>query len=101
MFLVETLLYEEVWEQNQKGLVIPANSIPAMFIKKWHLRPAPQKVKEIMHRLQRNDNDFKNKKTWRRGVRHRWQLCVTEFLPRTSVDENERQFRVAQVKTIC
>ena len=58
MFLVETLLYDEV-EQSQKGLVIPANSIPAMFINKWHLRPAPQKVKEIMHRLQRNDKDFK------------------------------------------
>ena len=98
MFLVETLLYEEVLEQNQKGLVIPANSIPAMFIKKWHLRPAPQKVKDIMQRLQTNNKDFK--KTWSRAFRHLWQLCVTAFLPRTPMDENERQFRVVPAKTI-
>ena len=33
LFLVETLLYEEIINQNKKGLVVPANSIPAMFIK--------------------------------------------------------------------
>jgi hypothetical protein len=92
IFLVESLLYEEILEQNKKGLVVPANSIPAMFIKKWKMRPIPHSVNEILNKLQRNEREYK--KMWCRRFRHRWQLCVTEFIPRTPMDTPERQFRV-------
>jgi hypothetical protein len=94
LFLVETLLYEEIINQNKKGFVVPASSIPAMFINKWNLRPAPDAVRQVLQKLQANEKGYKN--MWCRRFRHRWQLCVTEFLPRAPMDENERQFRVAR-----
>jgi hypothetical protein len=57
MFLVETLLYEEILDQNKKGLVVPANSIPALFIRKWNMRPIPDVVKPVLDRLRTNNKD--------------------------------------------
>ena len=91
-FLMETLLYEEIIAQNEKGLVMPANTVPAMFIHKWSMRPCPPCIDQVIGRMRTDTGAFK--KQWCRKFRNRWLLSVTEFVPKTLMDTDERRFRV-------
>ena len=91
-FLMETLLYEEIMAQNEKGLVMPANTVPAMFIHKWSMRPRPPCIDEVIGSMRTDAGAYK--KQWGRKFRTRWMLSVTEFVPKTLMDTDERQFRV-------
>ena len=91
-FLMETLLYEEIIAQNEKGLVMPANTVPAMFIHKWSMRPRPPCIDQVIGRMRTDTGAFK--KQWCRKFRNRWLLSVTEFVPKTLMDTDERRFRV-------
>ena len=71
VFLVQSMVYEEIEANNNKGLSVPASCVVASFIRKCGFRPPVASVERILRRL---ETDAGYRKTWGRCFRRTW-LC--------------------------
>ena len=70
-FLMESLLAEEVEEQNRKGLSICPKLLLESFVRKWRSRPRSDGTNHWLASLQSDQN---MQSQWRRGFKRRWHL---------------------------
>ena len=70
-FLMESLLAEEVEEQNRKGVTMCPRLMTESFVRKWTLRPRSPATDRWLCLLQQDVNMQAN---WRRGFKRRWGL---------------------------
>ena len=70
-FLMESLLAEEVEEQNRKGLSICPKLLMESFVRKWRSRPRSDGTNHWLASLQSDQN---MQSQWRRGFKRRWHL---------------------------
>ena len=71
VFLVQSMVYEEIEANNNKGLSVPASSVVASFIRKCSFRPPVASVQRILRRL---EEEAGYRRTWGRCFRKTW-LC--------------------------
>jgi hypothetical protein len=98
VFLMESLIFEEIVAQNRKGLVVPSNTVVAMLVRKWNYRPMPESVQTTLDKLTQNKNCFK--KRWCYQFRKRWDLHITQFHARSALPSLEIKFRVPRPEHI-
>ena len=70
-FLMESLLAEEVEEQNRKGLTMCPRLLFESFVRKWRLRPRCPATERWLCQLQ---EDVNMQASWRRSFKRRWGL---------------------------
>ena len=70
-FLMESLVADEVEEQNRKGLAMCPKLMLLSYLRKWNMRPRSQDTEEWLAALQA---DKTKQDEWRRGFRRRWKL---------------------------
>ena len=70
-FLMESLLAEEVEEQNRKGMAMCPQLMFESFVRKWKLRPRSPATDLWLCELQEDPSKLKR---WRRNFRRRWGL---------------------------
>ena len=70
-FLMESLLAEEVLEQNRKGIVMCPRLMLESYLRKWRARPRAPSIEKWLCELQ---SDTDRQEIWRRTFRRRWLL---------------------------
>ena len=84
LFLVQSMVYEEIEINNNKGLSVPASSVVASFIRKCSFRPPVASVQRLIRRL---EEEAAYRRTWGRCFRKTWLLswgCVDKVPTMTS-----------------
>ena len=70
-FLMESLLAEEVLEQNRKGVVMCPRLLLESYLRKWRARPRAASTEKWLCDLQCDES---RQTVWRRAFRRRWRL---------------------------
>ena len=70
-FLVESLVAEEIEEQNAKGLSMSPRFVVASLIRKWRFRPRSVTTTRWLETMA---TDVEKQVAWRRSFRNRWNL---------------------------
>ena len=94
--LLESLLMEEVFTQNRKGVVVPLEHLIAMYITFWSHRPQGEKAKEYLRRLA-EDEAFG--RSWARTFRTRWDCMWQAMRPRAPLPDDVISSRVSNLDT--
>ena len=71
MFLIQSLIYEEIETNNNKGLSVPASTVVASFIRKCRFRP---EVAAVQLMIGRQEDEASYRRSWGRDFRRRWLL---------------------------
>ena len=71
VFLIQSLIYEEIETNNNKGLSVPASSVVTSFIRKYRIRPEVATVQLMIRRL---EDAASYRRSWGRDFRRRWLL---------------------------
>jgi len=71
VFLMESLVAEEIEEQNRKGLAMCPRMMMESYLRKWRARPRAETTEQWLVALQEDINLQNN---WRKGFKRRWNL---------------------------